>query len=101
MRASINLKNGVVTLATGPSSNRTTEDFCLDTDGRVFHLWSNGTTSQVCRGLRGTGSTLRVHGDTIEKRHVALLACIRRESRYQRKAALQEAGDELKAAVAI
>lgn len=101
MRASINLKNGIVTLATGPSSNRTAEDFCLDTDGRVFRLWSNGTAFQVCNGLRSTGSTLRVHGDTIEKRHVALLACIRRESRYQRKAALQEAGDELKAAVAI
>jgi hypothetical protein len=101
MRASINLKNGVVTLATGPSSNRTTEDFCLDTDGRVLQLQSSGTAFQVCNGLRSTGSTLRVHGDTIDKRHAALLACIRRESRYQRKAALQEAGDELKAAVAI
>ena len=100
MRASINLKNGVVTLATGTSSNRTTEDFCLDTSGRVLQLRSDGTVFQVCDGLRSMGPTLRVHGD-IEKRHAALLSCIRRESRNQRKAALKEAGDELKAALAI
>lgn len=101
MKASITLKNGVVTLAIGPSSNRTTEDFCLDTDGRVLRLLSNGTASQVCYGLSGTGSTLRVHGDTIEERHAALLGCIRRESRYQRAVALQEPQNELSAAVAI
>lgn len=88
MKASITLKNGVVTLATGPSSNRTTEDYCLDTGGSVLHLLPNGTASQVCYGLRGTGPTLRVHGDSLEERHTALLACIRRESRCLRAAAL-------------
>lgn len=101
MKAFITLKNGVVTLAMGHSSNRTTEDFCVDTDGRVLQLLSNGTASQVCDGLHGTGPTLRVHGDTVEARHAALLACIRRESRYQRAAALQEPQNELSAAVAI
>lgn len=101
MKASITLSSGVVALVTGPSSNRTTKEFCLDTGGKVLHLHADGTAVQVCYGLRSTGTTLRVHGDTFDKRYAALLACIRRESIYQRATALQLQRDESSVGVAI